>query len=361
MMNALLVLALLTQDADLSVTGKAKREDKEYELTVSGRGKSLQDHDQVRLRFTRFANRVNWSDGAIVTEAVDDDSERVAPVEKQAFTHPERFRTAGEVEVRIGLGPEGFQVRRILRAASPHETAHAIVSDAKQIDAVLLAAGRMLADLEALKKDPAPPMKRQGRLQKRVEWRKNASRQEIAHSFLSASAQALERWMDDVEHLAELEQAGKDNAGLLSSLSGKPFTGEEAKAQLSTIEAVSLRERALLIVREVVALGRDIAAAVSAGDAASFARKDKEFTKTVEMLREADGVFRKAPSGGRYAALVDLNGSTIDDLVIEAAGYLQAAAGCIHCTPSSVSDFDDLGRKLMDRAAAFEVRIRTQP
>jgi Tfp pilus assembly protein PilX len=104
-----------------------------------------------------------------------------------------------------------------------------------------------------------------------------------------------------------------------------------------------------------------LAAAMSAGDAASFARKEKEFTKTVEMLREADGLFRKGPSGGHYAALVDLNGSTIDDLVTEAAGYLQAAAGCIHCTPSSVSDFDDLGRKLMDRAAAFEVRIRTQP
>jgi hypothetical protein len=361
MMNALLVLALLTQDADLSVTGKAKREDKEYELTVSGKGKSLQDHDQVRLRFTRFANRLNWADGSITTEAIDDDSERVAPVEKHAFTHPERFPTAGDVEVRIGLGPEGFPIRRMFRTASPHEAAHAIAADAKQFDAALHGAGQMIADVEALKKDPAPPMKRQGRLQKRVDWRKNAYRQEIAHSFLTASAHALSLWMEDVENAAELEQAGKDHAAMLSSLSGKPFTWEEARAQLSTIEAVSLRERALLIVREIVALGRDIAAAVAAGDAASFTRKDKDFTKTLEMLREDDGVFRKGPFGGRYAALVDLNGSTIDDLAIEASGYLQAGAGCVHCAPSSVSDFDELGRKLMDRAAAFEVRIRTQP
>src|SRR6185295_4347829 len=119
MMNALLVLALLTQDADLTVTGKAKREDKEYELTVSGRGKALQDRDQVRLRFTRFVNRLTWADGSLAVEALDDDSERVAPVEKLAFTHVERFQTAGDVEARIGWGPEGFPVRRIFRAASP--------------------------------------------------------------------------------------------------------------------------------------------------------------------------------------------------------------------------------------------------
>jgi len=359
MMNALLVLALLTQDADLTVTGKAKREDKEYELTVSGRGKALQDRDQVRLRFTRFVNRLTWADGSLAVEALDDDSERVAPVEKLAFTHVERFQTAGDVEARIGWGPEGFPVRRIFRAASPHETAHAIGSDARQVEAAVRAAGLVLADLEALKKDAA--MKRQSRLQKRIDWRKQAVRQELARSFLSASAHALTMWMDDVEHAVELEQAGKDAAGMLSSLSGKPFTWDEARAQLATIEAVSLRERGLLIVQEVVALGREIAAAVATGDAAGFPRKDKEFTKTVEMLRAADAEVRKGPHGGRYAAMTDLPDGSVDDLVVEAAGVLQAAAGCIHCAPSSVSDFDELGRKLMDRAAAFEARIRTQP
>jgi len=89
------------------------------------------------------------------------------------------------------------------------------------------------------------------------------SRQEIAHSFLSASAQALTLWMDDVEHFADLEQAGKDNAGLLSSLSGKPSRGGGEGPALHDRGGLAPRA-ALLIVREIVALGRDIAAAVSA-------------------------------------------------------------------------------------------------
>lgn len=361
MMNALLLLALLTQDADLTVSGKAKRDDKEFELTISGRGKALQDRDQVRLRFVRFANRLAWADGSITTEALDDDSERVAPVEKLSFTHVESFQTPGDVDVRIGWGPEGFPVRRMFRAASSHETAHAIASDAKQFDATLHGASKILDDLEAMKKEAATPMKRQSRLQKRIDWRKTAYRQELGRSYLSASAHALTAAMDDIEHAAELEQAGKDVAGMLSSLSGKPFTWEEARAQLSVIEAVSLRERALLIVREVVALGRDISAAVASGDAAGFPRKDKDFTKTAEMLRAADAECRKGPHGGRYAALTDLPDGTVDEFIVEAVGYLQAAAGCIHCAPSSVSDFDELGRKLMDRAAAFETHLRSQP
>ena len=363
MMNALLVLALLCQDADLSVAGKAKRHDKDYELTVSGKGKALQDQDAVTLRFRRLANRVNWADGAIVTETVDDEIGRVAKVEHQTFVHAEPFPAAGEVELHVGVGaPEtanARQVHRVFRVASLTEMAHAIGSDAAAIDAALRGLGRLLDDVEALKNDP--PMKRQQRLQKRVDWRKNAYREEISASSLSASARALSLWMDDLDAAAELERSGKDLSGMLSTLTGKPFAREDARNQLSVIEAVSLRERGLLIVRELEAVAREIAAAVSAGDAKTWARHDKEFTRTLEMLRENDGKFRGAPSGGRYAALVDLPGGTLDELIVQTIEYLQAAASCIHCAPSSSTDFDNLGRTLMDRAAAFEVKIRTQP
>lgn len=366
MMNALLVLALLCQDGDLSVSGKAKRQDKEYELTVSGKGKSLQDQEMVTLRFRRLANRLHWADGTLVTEAVDDEIRRVAKVEHQAFVHAEHFPTAGEVELHIGLGnpesggAESRQVHRVYRVASLSEEAHAIGNDAAAFDAAVQGVRKLLDDVEALKKETTAPMKKQGRLQKRIDWRKNAYRQEIAHSYLSASARALTQWLEDVENASELEHAGKDTSAMISSLTGKPFTWDEARVQLSAIEAASLRERALLIVREIEAVGREITTAVAAADLRAWTHHDKEFTKAFEMLRAADGKFRGSPSGGRYAALVDLSSGTLDDLIVEAMCYLQAASSCIHCAPSSTTDFEELGRKLMDRAAAFEVRIRTQ-
>ena len=79
-----------------------------------------------------------------------------------------------------------------------------------------------MEDLDALKNEPAPPMKKQGRLQKRIDWRKNAYCPEIAHSFLSASARALTLWMEDVENAAELERNGKDAGSMVQ---------EEALAQ----------------------------------------------------------------------------------------------------------------------------------
>lgn len=365
MMNALLVLSLLCQDADLSVSGKAGRHDKDFELTVSGKGRALQDLEFVHLRFRALANRLHWADGAIVTEAADEDVGRVAKVEHQAFTHVEAFAAAGEVEVRIRLGAadggpsDATQIHRVFRTATLPETAHAIGADADAFDAALRGVRRMLEDVDALKNEPAPPMKRQGRLQKRVDWRRNAYRQALASSSLGASARALSQWMDDMDGAVELERTGKDPSGMISTLTGKPFAWDEARTQLSAIEAASLRERALLIVREVQAVAREIGAAVSIGDEKSWNRKDKEFTRTLEQLRQNDGKVRGGAAGGRYAALVDLGSGSVDDLIVEAIAYLQAAAGCLRCT-GATGDVEELGRKLLDRASAFEVKIRTQ-
>jgi hypothetical protein len=366
MINALL-LSLLCQDPEVSVNARGHRQEGQYELTLSGKGKGLQDQEIVSLKFRRFENRVNWADGAITTQPVEEETVRTAVVEKQEFSHQEKFPTAGEVEVRIGLGrPEdgaadARAIRRVFRVSSLPEEAHAIASDAKSFDAALRGVRSMLEDLEALKNEPAPPMKKQGRLQKRIDWRKNAYRPEIAHSFLSASARALTLWMDDVENAAELERSGKDAETMISQLSGKPFTWTEARSQLSTIEALALRERALLLVREIEAFVRDIGAAAQAGNAARWTRMEKEFERVADALQEADQSFRGGSSGSHYAASVDLESGTVGDLVAQARHYLQAAAGCVHCAPAAGSDFEELGRNLMDRAAAFEVRIRTIP
>jgi cob(I)alamin adenosyltransferase len=53
-----------------------------------------------------------------------------------------------------------------------------------------------------------------------------------------------------------------------------------------------LRERALLIVRELEAVAREITAAVAAGDIRSWPHHDKEFTKALEMLRALGRGFR---------------------------------------------------------------------
>jgi hypothetical protein len=165
--------------------------------------------------------------------------------------------------------------------------------------------------------------------------------------------------MEDVENASELEHAGKDAGAMVSLLTGKPFSWAEARSLLSAIEAVSLRERALLIVREVEDVGRDIAASAQAGNAARWGRLAKEFERGIDALQENDQDFRGAPSGPQYAALVDLEGATVGDLVTQARQYLQAAAGCVRCAPEAGSDFEELGRSLRDRAAAFEVRIRS--
>jgi hypothetical protein len=366
MMNAVLVLALWCQDGDLSVSAKAKREDREFELTISGKGRSLQDQETVTLRLRRLANRLNWTDGAIVTEPTGDELRRMAQVDQQAFVVAERFPTAGEVEVRVSSGnpesgtAETSLVHRVFRVASATEEAHAIASDAGAIDSALRHLKLMLDDLERLRKDPAPPARKQARLERRVDWRKNAYRQELAHSYLSASARALALWIDDVEQASELEQAGKESPAMLSSLTGAPFSWEAARDELSTIETASLRERALLIVLEVGALVRQIAAAAAAGDARSWAHHDRDLTRALDVLRETDGKFRIGPFGGPYASHVDLSSGTLGELIVQAGAYLRSAEASLQCAPSN-PEFEELGRMLTDRIAAFEVRLRTQP
>ena len=67
MINALL-LSLLCQDPEVSVQARAHRQEGQYELTLTGKGKGLRDQEIVSLKFRRFENRVNWADGAITTQ-----------------------------------------------------------------------------------------------------------------------------------------------------------------------------------------------------------------------------------------------------------------------------------------------------
>ena len=366
MMQALLVLALMGQDVDVAVTGHGRRHGGEYELTVAGKGKGLKDQEIVSLKFRRLTNRMNWEEGALVAAPAEDEVSRVATVENNSFAHQEQFAVPGEVEVRISRShPDGApaaegEIHRVFRVSSLPEEANAIGSAAKRFEGALRGVRKMLDDIEAIRGESCPPARKQAHLQKRIDWRKNAYRQEIADSFLTASAQALGQLLTDLEAALDLERNGKDTAMLVSSLSGKPFSWEEARAQLGKVEALSFRERALLVVRTAVATAQQIADGVRSKEAASWARNEKDITRTLEALREADHAWRTAPSGPQYAVLVDGAGATLEGFLMEAGEYLHAGAACIHCTKPDDGVFAELGRSIMDAAAQFENRVRAQ-
>ncbi len=366
MINALLVLALLGQEADVAVTSHGRRQGGEYELTVAGKGKGLRDHEIVSLTFRRLSNRMNWEDGALRSVPAEDEIRRSATVENNAFVHHERFALPGEVEVLISRShadgaPSGAEpLCRVFRIASLPEEAFAIGSAAKRFDGALIGLRRMLDDLDAIRGESCPPARKRAQLQKRIDWRMNAYRQEIADSFLDASARTLSQLMADLESAIELERNGKDTAMMLSALNGKAFAWDEVRSQLDAIEAASLRERALLTVRAADAMAEEIASRVRSKETAGWARQEKDLVRTLDALRENDKAWRSGAAGEAYRRLVDGAGVSFEEYLSQAGEYLHAGAACLHCTKPDDGVFAELGQTLTDRSAAFETRLRSR-
>src|SRR5688572_7671622 len=194
MIKALMVLSLVVQDADVAVTGHGRRHGGEFELTVAGKGQGLREQEIVSLKFRRMANRLSWEDGALSTAPAEEEVGRAATVDRHEFVHHERFATAGEVEVLIsrshpdGAPAGGGVIRRVFRVSSLSEEANAIGSAARKFDGAVRGVRMMLDDLAAIREEMCPPARKLAQLQKRIDWRKNAYRQEIADSLLGASA-----------------------------------------------------------------------------------------------------------------------------------------------------------------------------
>jgi hypothetical protein len=349
MINALVVLALVWQDADVVVTGHGRRSGGEYELTVTGKGKGLKEQESISLKFRRVANRLQWDDGAIVTAPAGEENACLATVEKNAFVHRERFAVPGEVEVRIGSAePVTF------RTSTWTEEAHAIASASKRFDSALRGVRLMVGDIETARDEHCPALRKQSQVQKRIEWRKNAYRQEIEDSFLTASADALAKLMTDVEAAQELERVMKDPSTLISTLTGKPFSWDDVRGQIDEIDAASLRERALLVVRLVGAMAREIGAVVRSGDTARWNRVEKELIRTTDVLRDGDQAARTGPLADRYGALVE---SGMESLLTQLREYLRAGESCIRCVASSDGEFAGLGQALAERVTALEQKL----
>jgi hypothetical protein len=351
MINALLLLLAAGQDADVVVTGSGRRTGGEYELKVAGSGKSLKDGESVGLRFRRLANRVDWTTGDLRTVAVDDELARSATVERNNFVHHERFGVAGEVEVAIGA--EDRPIRRVFRVSTLPEEASAIAGAARRFDSALRGLRLMIDDVLATKDEMCPMGKKPSQLQKRIDWRRKAYREEIADSCLTASAEALGRLMTDIETAIELERAGKDLTSLMFSLTGESFCWDEARTLVGEIEALSLRERALLAVRSLGAVAKEIAEKVRSGNTSGWIRAEKDFSRTMDTLVEADQAARTGPLGAAYAKVAD----GLESLISQARDFLKSGSACIGGAMADDGSFAGLGKSLQDRVAAFDQHL----
>lgn len=355
MINALLLVLVAGQDGEVVVTGSGRRTGGEYELRIAGSGKSLREGESVNLRFRRLAHRVDWTTGSIATVPVGDEVARSAPVERSGFVHQERFAAAGEVEVVIGA--EDRSIRRVFRVSTLPEEASATASAAKRFDSALRGLRLMIDDVDATKDGMCPAGRKQAQLQKRIDWRRKAYREEIADSFLSASSDALGRLMTDIESAIELERAGKDVTSLMFSLTAEPFCWDEARTLVGEIEALSLRERSLLTVRTLGALSKEIAEKVRAGNTSGWIRAEKEFSRAIETLFEADQAARTGPLGAAYAEAADASGATLEGLIGQAREFLNAGGGAIGGAMADDGCLAELAKALQDRVAAFEQRL----
>lgn len=305
MINALVVLALMAQDADPTVTGHGRRHGSEYDLTITGKGKALRDGEVVSLKFRRLVNRYGWEDGALTTAPVEEEIARTVTAAGHQLVHVEKFTTPAEIDVRVGWSqPDGAskEQRFVFRTAAPLEEARALGSAATTFDGALRGARMMLDDIEAIHDEMCPVARKQAQLRKRIDWRKAAYRKEIADSFLSASSHALTQWMADVEAALDLERAGKEPTSMLSSLTGKPFGWDEARSHLEVIESLSVRERALLAVRVASAVLEALPGAT------------KDLRRAIEVLQEQRQVRLSGPSAESVEHLLSqihevLNGS----------------------------------------------------
>src|SRR5438034_8666136 len=107
MMNAMILLAALAAQSDVALEAHVRRLGAEYELSITGKSRSLPDGSIASLRFLRMANRIDWAARSIVTQPLDRAWGRFASVERGAFHHRELLAGPGEVEVDVSFQQEG--------------------------------------------------------------------------------------------------------------------------------------------------------------------------------------------------------------------------------------------------------------
>jgi len=334
MMETLLALALVVQDPDLAVQGRVRKRGGEYELTLVGRGKSLEEDMTVGLRFHPVARRLDWESRSIGTFTPEEAAAgRCAPVKRGAFTHVERFAAPGVVEVRILLEKEGkgpiAPIVRTFRLAPGSEVAEALESDLKELARAGEGLLTLIEEGEGILDAPCGAGRRGREYRLKLERRVAGWREAMSRISLPAAAEAFARLAGDVESAAHSPCVRP-----LSSLSGRPFFVEETPAYLEGIREAMERETMIIVAGELEAIRAEAVALARVGDSRGWNRAEASLRKSLDALRGP------VARNGKLASIL----ARTDEIV-------QLAASAIVC-PGSV------GMQLEDQQESLEASIR---
>src|SRR6185436_4421806 len=98
----------------------------------------------------------------------------------------------------------------------------------------------------------------------------------------------------------------------------------------------------------------EIAEKVRSGATAGWLRAEKEYSRTIETLFEADQAARTSPIGAAYAQAADESGATLESLFVQARGVVQSAASCVGGAMADDAAFADQMKSFRDRLTAFD-------
>jgi hypothetical protein len=331
-------LAVALQDPDLAVQGRVRKRGGEYELTLVGRGKSLEDGATVGLRFHPVARRLSWEDRSIeVFTPSEAAAGRAVEVKKGAFAHVERFAAPGTVEVRILIERDGKPaldpIVRTFRLAPAAEVAEAIESDLAALDRAGEALLVLLEEGEGILDAPCGAGRRGREYRAKVERRVAGWREAMSKSALPAAAEAFTRLIGDVE-----TSVHSPCVRPLSSLSGRPFHLEEVSSYLEGIREAMGREARVAVAGEIEAIRAEVVGLARAGDSRAWDRAEGGIRKSLEALR---GFL----AGREWAS------EKFVELLDQTSELVQMAASAVSC-PGSV------GLELEERQEAVGCAIR---
>jgi hypothetical protein len=325
MMSTLMALAVVLQDPELAVQGRVRRRGGEYELTLAGRGKALEDGATVGIRFHPVSRRLDWEERRIETYTAEEaGAGRSVAVKKGGFAHVERFAAPGAVEVRILLEKSpATPVVRTFRLAAGHEAAETLERDLREIERAGEGLLTLIEEGEDILDAPCGAGKRGREYRAKVERRVAGWREAMARSGLPAAAGAFERLAGDIEGSAHARCVRP-----LSSLSGRPFHLEQVPEYLEGIREAMEREAAIAAAGELEAVRAEAGAVARSGDAAAWARAEPGFRKSLDALRR----FSETRGGLR---------ERLGPALERVTEFLPSAAAAANCAGSVGMEFDE--------------------
>ncbi len=349
-MTTILALVLVCQDPGAAVQGRVRKGDGEHELAIRGRSAELEEGSEVRLRFRRIVNRVDWERGRIETGPAEASWDRSAPVESGMFFHRETIAVPGEIQVEIRAGESG-PITRVFRVGQGSDLAVAVRRGAQRIEASLGAARDLLEELEAVLEPPGMAARRAKDLRRRAQRRIAAWREEAGGSALSASAGLLSGVISDLEAAIDCAAGGRPCEGVVSSVSGMPFSTAQARGHLDQVEAVLLRERALFVVRGAAVLREEIVRAAASGCPFAWSRVESQAGTSLAAFRQAVEDLSCAPLGDGPDSMAAL---------VEGTGEVLGLAGsAVHCPRSVEGRMEERLRSLEEQTGRVEQALRT--